>query len=384
MATEFEEFFILRNFFEDFNEDLDPSIFFQLRINAAIFVSLTCLFLRRKFVPRIRNFAEDVVPQYSLQDFCVHFRLGKGIFVFVLERIANLLLMEHAGGRSQVSPEKQLLVFIWYMVNQESIREVGHIFNLSKSTVHGIIKRVTKAVIAEMKDVIRWPTHDMQREISQHFQLQHGLPGIAGIIDGTHIRLSACIGGVQDYVNRKGYPSMQLQVIVDDNLLITNAYTGWPGCTHDARVLRNSSLSTRMETNEMMMAPGTYIIGDSAYPLRDWLITPFRDNGFLTIQQRRFNRAISSCRQSVERSIGHLKGRVRRLRELPMHDPEYVCETVIAGCIIHNLCIIHQDDVENYIDLDPQYIDDPNQYPNIHINAPGGVARRQQLMNALH
>ena len=42
-----------------------------------------------------------------------------------------------------------------------------------------------------------------------------------------------------------------------------------------------------------------------------WLITPYRDNGHLTRQQRRFNTVLSSLRQKVERAIGLLKGRWR-------------------------------------------------------------------------
>lgn len=44
-----------------------------------------------------------------------------------------------------------------------------------------------------------------------------------------------------------------------------------------------------------------------------WLITPYRDNGHLTAQQRRFNTVLSWLRQKVERAIGLLKGRWRRL-----------------------------------------------------------------------
>jgi hypothetical protein len=31
---------------------------------------------------------------------------------------------------------------------------------------------------------------------------------------------------------------MQLQLVVDDYMLITDAYVFWPGSTHDARVLK--------------------------------------------------------------------------------------------------------------------------------------------------
>ena len=38
------------------------------------------------------------------------------------------------------------------------------------------------------------------------------LPDDIGCVDGTHIRLSNVLGGDADYINRKGYPFVQLQV----------------------------------------------------------------------------------------------------------------------------------------------------------------------------
>jgi hypothetical protein len=43
----------------------------------------------------------------------------------------------------QITPQKQLLVFLCYLSNQESMREIGHYFGLGKSTVHGILRRVS-------------------------------------------------------------------------------------------------------------------------------------------------------------------------------------------------------------------------------------------------
>ena len=86
---------------------------------------------------------------------------------------------------------------------------------------------------------------------------------------------------------------LNIQVVADCDMLIRDAYTGWPGCTHDARVLRNSSLFEKAE-NGQSVAHGNFIVADSAYPLRNWLITPFRDNGRLNAQQRRF-KLLSGC-----------------------------------------------------------------------------------------
>ena len=60
--------------------------------------------------------------------------------------------------------------------------------------------------------VIQWPDFRNQQEIAREFQLRSGLPDIIGAVDGTHIRLAAAPGGDEDYINRKSFPAMQLQV----------------------------------------------------------------------------------------------------------------------------------------------------------------------------
>ena len=37
------------------------------------------------------------------------------------------------------------------------------------------------------------------------------------------------------------------KVVADNYLLIISAYTGWPGCTHDARVLKKFGLYRKAE-----------------------------------------------------------------------------------------------------------------------------------------
>ena len=160
-------------------------------------------------------------------------------------------------------------------------------------------------------------------------------------------------------------------------MYIQHAYTGWPGCTHDARVLRNSDL---YQNAERFFMPNKFIIGDSAYPLCDWLITVFRDNGHLTHAQRRFNYKLSSLRQTVERTIGHLKGRFRRLREVPLHNLRSICQLIMAGCVLHNLCIIGNDEIQDFINNDPEEALHPNNYVRIHRNTPTGVQHRNRLL----
>lgn len=56
-----------------------------------------------------------------------------------------------------------------------------------------------------------------------------------------------------------------LQIVVDDNMIFRDILVGWPGSVHDARVLRNSSLSATAATK----IPGnTHLLGDGGYPLK--------------------------------------------------------------------------------------------------------------------
>ena len=73
-----------------------------------------------------------------------------------------------------------------------------------------------------------------------------------------------------------------------------------------------------------------------------WLIVPFRDNGRLTANQKKFNKAHSSLRQTVEL----LKGRWRKLLYLDHLDVKVMAKLIMAACVLHNFCLM-LDDYDN-------------------------------------
>lgn len=84
----------------------------------------------------------------------------------------------------------------------------------------------------------------------------------------------------------------------------TNAVVKWPGSTHDSFILANSSVPQLMET-----LSGPWILGDSGYPLKKWLLTPFNEPR--GIKEENYNQAHCSTRNTVERAFGVLKCRFR-------------------------------------------------------------------------
>ena len=97
-------------------------------------------------LPKLHGYVENIIPQFLEEDFVTHYRISRRVFDEILLRITPQLLRTHTGGVEQVAPNKQLFVFLCYMSNMETMREVGHYFGLSKSTVHGIIRRASSTL----------------------------------------------------------------------------------------------------------------------------------------------------------------------------------------------------------------------------------------------
>ena len=61
---------------------------------------------------------------------------------------------------------------------------------------------------------IKWPlTHDECAKIKNKFYIHRGFPGIVGCVDRTHVRLQAPTQNENNYVNRKGFHSINVQAV---------------------------------------------------------------------------------------------------------------------------------------------------------------------------
>ena len=127
-----------------------------------------------------------------------------------------------------------------------------------------------------------------------------------------------------------------------------HATVGYPGSIHDARVLRLSGLYDFAENEQILSGPmrningteiGPLLAGDSAYSLTNWLMKPFPDRGRLTAEQRKFNLKFSALRCVVERAFGTLKSRWRIILKKIEQKTTTLKKTVIAACVLHNICI---------------------------------------------
>lgn len=177
------------------------------------------------------------------------------------------------------------------------------------------------------------------------------MPNTIGCIDGSYISIRCPAKKVRStYVNRHSYPSLTLQALCDHKKKFLDVTTGHPSKIHDSRIFRTSRLSSKLPH---VCCSGKYhVLGDAAYPLRDYLITPFRNYGHLDARQRAFNYHFSATRVKIENAFGDLKARFRQLLHLDFLFVDKMNKFIIACCVLHNMCI-------NCGDVDvPPYIDD--------------------------
>lgn len=114
----------------------------------------------------------------------------------------------------------------------------------------------------------------------------------------------------------------------------------FPGSCHDAFVWRQSAFSRRL-TSRSCIEPGEFLLGDSAYPLQPWLMTPVAGHPGPETPKGKYNATHGTMRSAVERCIGVLKSCFRclqRHRTLGYQPRPAVC-IIGACCVLHNLCL---------------------------------------------
>ncbi|XP_029664802.1 putative nuclease HARBI1 isoform X1 [Formica exsecta] len=313
---------------------------------------------------KITDYVDRVIPNYMNAIFKEHFRLYPATFVMILSLIGPALNATGTTiGKKPIPAEKQLYIALWFMATPDSYRSVCVKFGIGKATAFRAVRRVTYALHCIAPRFIQWP-----KEVV-----------VIGAIDGTPIKIRAPPIDSASYINRKGFPSLNVQVVCDSRGLFTHCYAGQVGSIHDARVFRNSPVARFLEMPDIYFPNDSHIIGDAAYAIHPHLLVPLRDNGHLSNRQKNFNYCLSSTRMAVERAIGQLEIRFRILLDcLPLTDVKKIPEFIIACCVLHNICILQNDimtvGVQHYDELQARVCGN---------NTEMGNAKRTRIMNTL-
>uniref|UniRef100_A0A667X5Q1 Putative nuclease HARBI1 n=1 Tax=Myripristis murdjan TaxID=586833 RepID=A0A667X5Q1_9TELE len=253
------------------------------------------------------------------------YRFPKNILMDLCHDLQPML--ERETKRTQAIPVHiQLLSTLGFLATGTGFQR-DPVCGISQPTLSRIMPAVLDAIISLAPTYIQFPyRHHQQAEIKRGFHAIAGLPNIIGAIDCTHITIKAPSHNEYSYVNRKGFHSINAQIICDANMSLLNVVARWPGGTHDSFILQNSSVGVRLQAGAV---EDGWLIGECYNILKLFFWDPA-------------GAAHARSRTIIERAIGLLKGRCLCLSSTGgalQYKPEKVCHIILACSVLHNLAI---------------------------------------------
>nr|XP_029714898.1 putative nuclease HARBI1 [Aedes albopictus]XP_029714899.1 putative nuclease HARBI1 [Aedes albopictus] len=324
----------------DDSEDSDSEMFFN------VFFPSSCP--QEKKV-RVANFVEDVIDRYNDKQFRDQFRMNRSTADYLINKYesSSFGCINDGRGRKGIPPKTQILAFLWFSANKDSYREVCNLFNMAESTFFSHLNDVLDFFYDISKQYIHFPDTDEGKErLAAGFEKISKLSNVIGCIDGSYVSIRKPANKIRStYINRHDMVSITLQGVCDAEKQFLDVCVGSPSKIHDSRIFSLSPLSDDLP----QICNGRFhLLGDAAYPLREYLLTPYRDDGRLTRKKRKYNLNHAQTRVKIENAFSLLKTRFRQLMRLDFFTVERMCKFVMACCVLHNICISMND----YFEID--------------------------------
>lgn len=209
---------------------------------------------------------------------------------------------------------------------------VGEDLGVHQTTVCKTIWSVCKAIVSKSAEWIHFPNTaaEMEQE-KKSWQRKYRFPSSIGAIDCTHILIKRPGKYSDEFVNRKGLHSFNVQATCNATESFTSVDCEWSGSVHDARIWRNSGIFDVMQDN----ASGALLLADEAYPLTPWMMKPYRDP--VTPSQKIYNRIHTKERVIIERVFGQVKQRFPILQSKIRVVTEKIPHMIAACFTLHNV-----------------------------------------------
>ena len=219
-----------------------------------------------------------------------------------VEWLSNYFLHDTEETRGgALSALQKMKICLRYLADPGYQSGIGEELGVTQGTVSLTVRAVVDHIIAKADNWIKFPSTENEiLQAKELWQTKYHFPTAIGVIDCTHVGiLKPRIHG-DEYINRKGKPTLNIQATCNAKEMFTSVDVSWPGSVHDARIWQNSHVRQVMLTSQ-----NTVLVGDNGYGIELWLMTPF--NNPINRTERAFNALLKSERVIIERCFGQLK-----------------------------------------------------------------------------
>lgn len=325
-------------------------------------------------------------PEFPEEEFKKFFRMGKSTFELVCDELNSVVAKEDTMLRAAIPVKQRVAVCIYRLATGEPLRLVSKRFGLGISTCHKLVLEVCAAIkTVLMPRYLQWPDEESMRKIKDEFESVSGIPNVVGSMYTTHIPIIAPKISVAAYFNKrhternqKTSYSITVQGVVNPKGVFTDVCIGWPGSMPDDKVLEKSALYQR---GNQGLLKGVWIVGNSGYPLMDWVLVPYTQSN-LTWTQHAFNEKIGEIQRVAKDAFARLKGRwccLQKRTEVKLQELPVVLG---ACCVLHNICEMRGEEIDPGLNFD---LFDDEMVPEIPLQSLSSMKARDAIAhNLLH
>lgn len=283
----------------------------------------------------------------------------------------------------------KVLVTLSFLSSGSHQKSVGKDFNLniSQKSVSRVIKMIIEGMNLLLNNWVVFPTTTSQRDkIKEGFYRKYHFPDTIGCLDGTHVEIVCPRDDEEAFYNRKGQYSINAQMICDSDMKIIAICCRFGGAASNAYIWNKMNIRSFIENTSRQGESG-WIIADTKYPQRAWIMTPIvhAQQGTPESQYNHFLGRTKSC---IDRCISILKSRWQCLHKRPLHyTPQRAAKIINACAMLHNLCIhAALPDPEPYVDPEPSIVSNEiTEMPDDNVNDLYiGIEVRRQLAERIY
>lgn len=306
--------------------------------------------MSKQLFKRLCDIIQDNIPPHEFKS---EEYLEKLLESPVVDPSRNILFAHAQSTGGFVSGEIKLAITL-RILGGATYMDCALLFEVSFNHAHKIVKSVVQDWLLHKSfypiSGIRYCCDDAKmREVALQFsQASRGvMNNCVGALDGWVVKIkkptkSDGVDNPQSFYSRKGYYGINAQVIVDKKKKILSRSIMSRGAEHDSTAFRNSELYKWLMQNYQTMAQkGFHFIGDSAYALKSFLLTPY-DNAVHGSAEDNYNFFHSSSRISVECCFGEIDLRFGIFWQPLKYSLDMNCAVIDACFRLHNFIIDHR------------------------------------------